>query len=682
MAFYDKFPYTNFQELNLDKIIQKIGDIDRAEQASEASAQAAAASANASQASAQAAAASEQSALASKTSAETSAAQIEAARAQIQNNSDRIDNILVTGTPTEGNAELIDIRTAAPGFTPATYPTAGDAVRGQITKVNENINSLKDICYYASGRIDRKLYGKTGLNVFDKTGEYSDIRPGVYRYYEDGVETVNPNYTMIVVPVTPGEKFTFNKANSHVCFFKGYDLAEYVSGALTAMSSAGIGTTVTIPETAHAMTFSTQNFNIDTLNIQKGSLVSLALIPFKIGIGDDELYNSIAVTGKHGINLFDKTGKRTMILEGGYRDYSMGTYGANPAFEIATFFNIEGAQAYSANGNNIHICFFSDEYATEYIGGFLVNAANGHTFMTPAACKSMTASLRIDFANQFQLEKGSQPTEYQNYVFGITSDQIIDGTNLLHVGPQRPYTTIQSAVDAASSGDVIYIDPGTYIEAVNCVGKNIHMIGCGPDITIIQYPGDDYYYPPLEASGGLFENIGFVCTSGTPAEGAIGLSYAVHIDYDEETNNALTFQHCKFKTVNHHCVGIGLRDHFTVRFEDCAFASRVAPVYCHEQQANNKIEQRIELVDCTIRTNGSGPCILLQETPAYTGNVMTIMMQRVIAKTNSNDIMGALTYPDHSVPTTGGHYLHLQSWYNDEMSSLNTASIMNVINPQ
>lgn len=31
MAFYDKFPYTNFQEINLDKIIQKVGDIDRAE---------------------------------------------------------------------------------------------------------------------------------------------------------------------------------------------------------------------------------------------------------------------------------------------------------------------------------------------------------------------------------------------------------------------------------------------------------------------------------------------------------------------------------------------------------------------------------------------------------------------------------------------------------------------------
>lgn len=71
MAFYDKFPYTNFQELNLDKIMHKIGDIDRAEKASaESSAAAKASEINAENSQQEAAA----SALSASQSADASAA--------------------------------------------------------------------------------------------------------------------------------------------------------------------------------------------------------------------------------------------------------------------------------------------------------------------------------------------------------------------------------------------------------------------------------------------------------------------------------------------------------------------------------------------------------------------------------------------------------------------------------
>ena len=51
----------------------------------------------------------------------------------------RIDNIITNGTPTEGNTELIDIRTGADG---TTYSTAGEAVRTQINNLNENIGVI------------------------------------------------------------------------------------------------------------------------------------------------------------------------------------------------------------------------------------------------------------------------------------------------------------------------------------------------------------------------------------------------------------------------------------------------------------------------------------------------------------------------------------------------------------
>lgn len=52
----------------------------------------------------------------------------------------RVDNLVANpGTPTEGNAELIDIRVGADG---KTYPTAGEAVRSQISSVSTNYDDL------------------------------------------------------------------------------------------------------------------------------------------------------------------------------------------------------------------------------------------------------------------------------------------------------------------------------------------------------------------------------------------------------------------------------------------------------------------------------------------------------------------------------------------------------------
>lgn len=52
---------------------------------------------------------------------------------------ERVDNIIVSGTPTEGNTELIDIRTAYKG---KVYPTAGEAVRKQIEEVSNELEIL------------------------------------------------------------------------------------------------------------------------------------------------------------------------------------------------------------------------------------------------------------------------------------------------------------------------------------------------------------------------------------------------------------------------------------------------------------------------------------------------------------------------------------------------------------
>ena len=145
MGFYDKFPYSNFQELNLDWIIQKIKSVEDSMNAAAGSAEAAAGSAVESAASAEASAgyaaesaASAEASAGSAGDAAASAQGIEDAREQIYLNTQRLNNLIVDGQQTEGNTELLDIRV---GYDGTIYDTAGNAVRGQVSDLNDDLET-------------------------------------------------------------------------------------------------------------------------------------------------------------------------------------------------------------------------------------------------------------------------------------------------------------------------------------------------------------------------------------------------------------------------------------------------------------------------------------------------------------------------------------------------------------
>ena len=152
MGLFEHFPYTNFHDLNLNWIIGKIKNVETAEENTAASAEAAAGSAQEAAGSAHEAAGSAQEAAGSAQeaagfaenaagSAEDAAETVADTIEQINLLQSRVDNIIPSGTQTEGNTELIDIRVAADGV---IYPSAGDSVRGQITKTNNNLGELID----------------------------------------------------------------------------------------------------------------------------------------------------------------------------------------------------------------------------------------------------------------------------------------------------------------------------------------------------------------------------------------------------------------------------------------------------------------------------------------------------------------------------------------------------------
>lgn len=537
----------------------------------------------------------------------------------------------------------------------------------------------KDIIKSLTYEYENKINGTCGINLFDKTGKHTKIEKGFYRQYNDGIKNTLDTHFACYFKVKSREKYIINAMNAHICFFTDENATVYDRGLLSDTARYSFS----VPDHCCLMSISVPISFIDSFMVQHGTVLTPIYFPYEYGVSSEikTIGNSEYIKGRTGKNLYDKSGQRTFIIPSYFRDFRDGAWVSHDYFECAIFYNVSENTTYSISGNNVHVCFFKDEYATEYISGYLVNAENGNTFTTPALTKSMSVSLNIALKDSLQVEKNNSVTDYEEYKFGMDAKNIfgLGGSSIKTVGANKSFQTIQDAINASNSGDCIVIDEGDYYESLECVNKTLHFIGSGKNATRVIATGGDYYHPPLNIATGIVENMSFITTSSELDPGATSLSYCVHIDWDQEIGKSLQFVNCYFESPIKHCVGIGLRENFILNFTNCTFKSLTAPVYCHEEQANNKSGQKIELIDCSIECTGNEACIYLQESRAYTGNTMTILMQRCIAKSqgiSGDGIIIGRTYPNAEMPT-GSNYLNMNGWYLAPMSAMNNESILN-----
>lgn len=94
----------------------------------------------------------------------------------------RVSNIIASGTPTEGNTELIDIRT---GYDGLNYKTAGDSVRGQSSELNDLFDVGKNLAN-PNRVILKKVLNTSGV-----------------------IQASNDFNTYYGIPVTKGETYDF-----------------------------------------------------------------------------------------------------------------------------------------------------------------------------------------------------------------------------------------------------------------------------------------------------------------------------------------------------------------------------------------------------------------------------------------------------------------------------------------
>jgi len=76
--------------------------------------------------------------------------------------------------------------------------------------------------------------------------------------------------------------------------------------------------------------------------------------------------------------------------------------------------------------------------------------------------------------------------------------------------------TLQAAIEAAQDGDVVLAMPGIYYERLDFLGKEIHVLGSGPEVTVLNAAGKDnaaVTFENGESEASILE--GFTITGGT-----------------------------------------------------------------------------------------------------------------------------------------------------------------------
>ncbi len=136
----------------------------------------------------------------------------------------------------------------------------------------------------------------------------------------------------------------------------------------------------------------------------------------------------------------------------------------------------------------------------------------------------------------------------------------------LSVGPTG-FPTIQAAIDVAQSGATIEVAPGTYVEAINFLGKNITVRSTdGPEVTIIDGNGADSVVLIVNGEGPEALLEGFTITGGdnqTFGGGGMRIS-----------ESSPTIRHCAFRENSGRGLSIDTDSHPEIY--DCVFIANTA----------------------------------------------------------------------------------------------------------
>lgn len=492
---------------------------------------------------------------------------------------------------------------------------------------------------------------------------------GGYISYLSGNYAANPDWSYYPEFEIEGGYYYYAKNNgAHIAFFDASH--EYISGVLVNNGTSNFD--FTPPEGAKYMTYSfltsngAQYIAKSVYYDEHSTGTKLALDTLKLSLANIEHF---VETGK---NLFNKFN----LIEGYCVDYTNGARiwrNASYCF-CPDFIPCEASTTYHFSA----LCIIAEyDSSLKCVATHNFSATPSGTFTTQATAVFMKIGSSLARAGALQVEKGSVGTSYESFFLKFKYDK--GDLVMVRQDGLGNYTNISDAVAGSADGSIIIVYPGTYEESVHAYNKNVHIVGLNRATCILTYSGLNYSTPPLEMAAGSVSNMTIRATdSGTPGDHN---AYCVHIDNDNEANNALSFENVDFINEVHQAVGIGLRAHFTLTFDSCRFiAVDQAGLYCHDWETSDtsadKTGQTLIVRNCSIVNDSDTKApIQLQSQELVDKGVTAVFIGNTVVNKGTAPLITMVLWAGRTLTNT--NFMGSSDWVLSDDSALNTLETIN-----
>lgn len=467
---------------------------------------------------------------------------------------------------------------------------------------------------------------------------------GYYRQYTNGEKLANTDYDLFdMVPVNADtDYFTGISPNAHIAF---YDFEQkYISGLLKpqpnfATPSSFLNTLVVkVPTKAKYMSYAcdknaTQSvfYENDNPILDPSQPIFDGLLPFEQTANPPRGIKKVC-----NQNMFNKK----MVVPERYLDSKNGGLPRNANYNVY-FMKVKPNTNYTTSGFvNNHDAFY------DISGKFISSGNKSGTITTPANAFFWGISLTNAELPRAVVCEGNV-AKYSDFGTGAIFEVMDTAAQILNVGADKKFTTIQAAVDFAKDGDTILISSGTYHEAVDAKTKLLHFKGVDKNTVTLEYENGAYSLPPLEISKGSVENMTIHAISQAQVSGEPGKAYCFHADYDIQIGHTLSFTNVNFINDDKQVIGVGLRNNFTLEFNSCDFftPSGNNAFYVHDDPIrDNSSNQNLIVKDCSIVNNGTGATIHMQSQERV-GAVAKVTWQRnIVVNLSGGKLIDMATY--------------------------------------